>query len=57
MRGFNVSVLSHFVIAKTAFMAIQKTVYDVNRFSLFRKFLVNLDKEFPLITFKLKEEH
>lgn len=53
MRGLNVSVMTHFVIAKTAFMSIHKTIGDISKFQLFRKFLINLDKEFPLIRFTL----
>lgn len=55
MRGFNISVVSHFVIVKTAFQAIQKTINDVQRFALFRKFLKNLDQDFPMVKFELVE--
>lgn len=55
MRGFNISVVSHFVIIKTAFLSIQKTASDIQRFTLFRKFLKNLDQDFPMIKFELDE--
>jgi len=53
VRGLNISVFTHFVIGKTAFSAVQKLYSDIYRFVKFRAFMENLEKDFPLIMFRV----
>ena len=56
IRGFNISIFTHFIIGRTAFNAVHKLYTDVSRFLKFREFMASLQKDFPLIRFQLREE-
>lgn len=51
IRGLNLSIVVHMLIAKQGWSAFHKMFTDINKFQLFRKFLINLDKDFPQVVF------
>lgn len=54
IRGLQFGLFTHFVIGKTAVTAVTKLFSDVSRFRKFRQFMKNLEKDFPLIKFKIE---
>jgi hypothetical protein len=56
LRGMNGSFPTHFILGKTAVNTTFKILSDIRRFRNFRKFLNNLNIDFPLIEFRLESE-
>lgn len=51
IKGFNISVFTHFLIGKTVFSSFHKLYADIAKFMQFRSFMKNLEKDFPMIKY------
>lgn len=56
LRGLNFNFFTNFVIAQSGWKSIQKLCTDIQNFSTFRRFLINLDKDFPKIAYVLPND-
>lgn len=56
LRGMNFSIFTHFIIVRSGYVSFLKMVQDIQKFTLFRRFLINLDKDFPLTMYLLMED-
>lgn len=56
LRGMNISFMCHFYVSKTVVQQVFNCYQTIMKMYEFRKFMANLQKDFPLIKFILSEQ-